>query len=232
MPPAKKQKAVADANGEQPTYQPKNILITGGAGFIASHVVIQIVQKFPQYKVVCLDKLDYCSSLANLNEIKDAPNFKFVKGNILSSDLVKYVLETEEIDTIIHAAAQTHVDNSFGNSFTFTENNVMGTHVLAETAKICGIKRFIHVSTDEVYGSSYDEVRGGERARPLSATRAQAARSQAARVHAPPVPPVRPSFSLPIAQPLRALGDLFSGEEALQERAPVLGGLELCRCDH
>jgi len=66
------------------------------------------------------------------------------------------VLETEQIDTIIHAAAQTHVDNSFGNSFAFTENNVMGTHVLVETAKTCGIKRFIHVSTDEVYGSSYE----------------------------------------------------------------------------
>ena len=67
------------------------------------------------------------------------------------------MLEQENIDTIIHAAAQTHVDNSFGNSFAFTENNVMGTHVLIETAKTHGIKRFIHVSTDEVYGSSYDE---------------------------------------------------------------------------
>ena len=81
---------------------------------------------------MCFDKLDYCSSLRNLNEIKEAPNFKFVKGNLLSADLVKYVLETEQIDTIIHAAAQTHVDNSFGNSFAFTENNVMASHVLVE----------------------------------------------------------------------------------------------------
>merc|ERR1719247_3462945 len=103
--------------------------------------------------------MDYCSSLQNLNEVKDLPNFKFVKGNILSADLVKYVLETEQIDTIIHAAAQTHVDNSFGNSFTFTQNNVMGTHVLVETAKTHGIKRFIHVSTDEVYGSVDDDAR-------------------------------------------------------------------------
>ena len=138
-------------------YTPKNILITGGAGFIASHVVIQMVQKFPQYKIVNFDKMDYCSSLNNLNEVKDCPNYKFIKGNILSADLIRYVLETEEIDTIIHAAAQTHVDNSFGNSFAFTSNNVMGTHVLIETAKTHGIKRFIHVSTDEVYGSSYDE---------------------------------------------------------------------------
>jgi UDP-glucose 4,6-dehydratase len=135
------------------SYTPKNIMVTGGAGFIASHVVIQLVKQFPEYKVVCFDKLDYCSSLKNLNEVKDCPNFKFIKGNLLSADLIKYVLETECIDTIIHAAAQTHVDNSFGNSFAFTENNVMGSHVLVEAAKVHGIKRFIHVSTDEVYGS-------------------------------------------------------------------------------
>lgn len=90
--------------------------------------------------------------MANLDEIKDYPNYKFVKGNICSSDLVTYVLAAEEIDTIMHFAAQTHVDNSFGNSFQFTQNNIMGTHVLLESAKLAGIKRFIHVSTDEVYG--------------------------------------------------------------------------------
>lgn len=93
-----------------------------------------------------------CSCLANLDEIKDYPNYKFVKGNICSSDLVNFVLETEKIDTIMHFAAQTHVDNSFGNSFQFTQNNIMGTHVLLESAKLAGIKRFVHVSTDEVYG--------------------------------------------------------------------------------
>jgi len=138
-------------------YTPTNILVTGGAGFIASHVVIGLVEKYPQYKVVCLDKMDYCSSLHNLDQVKDKPNFKMVKGNLLSADLMNYVLETEQIDTIIHAAAQTHVDNSFGNSFAFTENNVLGTHVLVEAAKKAGIRRFIHVSTDEVYGSSYSE---------------------------------------------------------------------------
>ena len=101
--------------------------------------------------------MDYCSSMRNLDAVLHRPNFKFVKGNLLSADLMSYVLETEKIDTIIHAAAQTHVDNSFGNSFAFTENNVLGTHVLVEAAKTAGIKRFIHVSTDEVYGSSYDE---------------------------------------------------------------------------
>eukprot|EP00320_Phaeocystis_rex_P019351 CAMPEP_0119060680 /NCGR_PEP_ID=MMETSP1178-20130426/4612_1 /TAXON_ID=33656 /ORGANISM="unid sp, Strain CCMP2000" /LENGTH=370 /DNA_ID=CAMNT_0007041809 /DNA_START=73 /DNA_END=1185 /DNA_ORIENTATION=- len=146
-----------EANESTAEFTPKNIMITGGAGFIASHIVIRLVKKYPQYKIVNFDKLDYCSSLKNLDEIAHYRNYKFVKGNLLSADLIKYVLETEEIDTIIHAAAQTHVDNSFGNSFAFTENNVMGSHVLIEAAKSwSGLKRFIHVSTDEVYGSSYD----------------------------------------------------------------------------
>ncbi|EOD31592.1 hypothetical protein EMIHUDRAFT_231785 [Emiliania huxleyi CCMP1516] len=85
--------------------------------------------------------MDYCSSLHNLDQVKDKPNFRMVKGNLLSADLMNY----------------THVDNSFGNSFAFTENNVLGTHVLVEAAKKAGIRRFIHVSTDEVYGSSYSE---------------------------------------------------------------------------
>jgi len=133
-------------------YKPKNILITGGAGFIASHVVILMVKRYPQFNIVNFDRLDYCSCLENLDELKDYTNYKFVKGNICSSDLVNFVLSAEKIDTIMHFAAQTHVDNSFGNSFQFTQNNIMGTHVLLESAKIAGIKRFIHVSTDEVYG--------------------------------------------------------------------------------
>jgi UDP-glucose 4,6-dehydratase len=93
-----------------------------------------------------------CSCIENLDDIKHYPNYKFVKGNICSSELVNYVFAEEKIDTVMHFAAQTHVDNSFGNSFQFTQNNIMGTHVLLESAKLAGIKRFIHVSTDEVYG--------------------------------------------------------------------------------
>lgn len=134
-------------------YKPKNIMVTGGAGFIASHFVILIVEKYPGCRVVNFDKLDYCSCLANLDGVANKENYKFVKGDICSSDLVNYVLKSEEIDTIVHFAAQTHVDNSFGNSFQFTQNNIMGTHVLLEAAKNSGqIKRFVHVSTDEVYG--------------------------------------------------------------------------------
>jgi len=134
-------------------YVPKNILLTGGAGFIGSHVVILLAKKYPQYKIVTFDKLDYCACRENLNCIDHLDNFKFVKGDICSPELVSYVLEEEKIDTVMHFAAQTHVDNSFGNSFNFTQANIYGTHVLLESAKNCAtIKRFIHVSTDEVYG--------------------------------------------------------------------------------
>jgi UDP-glucose 4,6-dehydratase len=118
--------------------------------------------------------------LQNLDVIKDLPNYKFVKGNICSSDLVNFVLQAEEIDTIMHFAAQTHVDNSFGNSFQFTQNNIMGTHVLLESAKAANLKRFIHVSTDEVYGEqrldqeAMNEEQVLEPTNPYAATKAGA----------------------------------------------------------
>ncbi|KAL0002211.1 hypothetical protein SO802_015992 [Lithocarpus litseifolius] len=164
------------------TYEPKNILITGAAGFIASHVCNRLIMNNPNYNIVVLDKLDYCSNLKNLLPSKSSPNFKFVKGDIGSADLVNYILLSESIDTIMHFAAQTHVDNSFGNSFEFTKNNIYGTHVLLEACKVTGqIKRFIHVSTDEVYGETdEDAVVGNHEAsqllptNPYSATKAGA----------------------------------------------------------
>ncbi|KAG6424444.1 hypothetical protein SASPL_114862 [Salvia splendens] len=163
-------------------FTPKNILITGAAGFIASHVANRLIRNYPEYKIVVLDKLDYCSNLKNLLPSKSSPNFKFVKGDIGSADLVNYLLITENIDTIMHFAAQTHVDNSFGNSFEFTKNNIYGTHVLLEACKVTGqIRRFIHVSTDEVYGETEeDAVVGNHEAsqllptNPYSATKAGA----------------------------------------------------------
>lgn len=116
-----------------------------------------LCQKYPNYNIVVYDNLDYCACLANLDELADKPNFKFVKGDIASPDLVSYVLREEKIDTIMHFAAQTHVDNSFGNSFAFTQTNIYGTHVLLESAKNSEyLKRFVHVSTDEVYGEGED----------------------------------------------------------------------------
>eukprot|EP00882_Tetradesmus_deserticola_P001046 GHRQ01001132.1.p1 GENE.GHRQ01001132.1~~GHRQ01001132.1.p1 ORF type:complete len:365 (+),score=185.19 GHRQ01001132.1:266-1360(+) len=143
------------ANGSAATFTPKNILITGGCGFIASHVVIRLVKNYPQYKVVVLDKMDYCASLKNLESVIDMPNCKFIKGDIQSMDLLSFVLLTEQIDTVMHFAAQTHVDNSFGNSLAFTMNNTYGTHVMLEAARMTNtIRRFINVSTDEVYGET------------------------------------------------------------------------------
>lgn len=163
-------------------YTPKNILITGAAGFIASHVCNRLIRNYPDYKIVVLDKLDYCSNLKNLLPSRSSSKFKFIKGDIASADLVNFILLTESIDTIMHFAAQTHVDNSFGNSFEFTKNNIYGTHVLLEACKVTGqIRRFIHVSTDEVYGETdEDAVVGNHEAsqllptNPYSATKAGA----------------------------------------------------------
>jgi UDP-glucose 4,6-dehydratase len=140
---------------DPPPYVPHVILITGGAGFIASHVAVRLCTRYPAYKVVVLDKLDVCASLRNLDAVADLPNFKFVKGDVQSMDLLSYVLKTERVDTVLHFAAQTHVDNSFGNSLAFTMNNTYGTHVLLEACRMAGtIRRFVNVSTDEVYGET------------------------------------------------------------------------------
>jgi dTDP-glucose 4,6-dehydratase len=136
-------------------YLPKSILVTGGAGFIASHVVSLIAERHPEYSIVVLDKLDYCASLRSLEKLIESRRIKFVKGDIRSYDLVAHVLEVNQVDTVLHFAAQTHVDNSFGNSLEFTLNNAYGTHVLLEACRAAGtIRRFVNVSTDEVYGET------------------------------------------------------------------------------
>ena len=139
-------------------YRPKKILITGGCGFIASHVVIHLVKNYPEYNVVNIDRLSYCSSLNNVKEIENEPNYKFYLMDITSVNEMNKIFEIEQFDTIMHFAAQTHVDNSFGNSFKFINDNITGTHVLLELAKKYNIKRFIHVSTDEVYGETETNV--------------------------------------------------------------------------
>mmetsp|Transcript_7829 Transcript_7829/g.22295 ORF Transcript_7829/g.22295 Transcript_7829/m.22295 type:complete len:379 (-) Transcript_7829:1829-2965(-) len=169
---------LGDGNGR---YKPKSILVTGGAGFIGSHVVLRLLKNH-DYKVVVLDKMDYCASLKNLKAVQHLPNFKFVKGDIQSADLLRLLLESEDIDTVMHFAAQTHVDNSFGNSLAFTMNNTYGTHVLLEACRSYGkIRRFINVSTDEVYGESslgcetgLDETSKMEPTNPYSAAKAGA----------------------------------------------------------
>ncbi|KAI8616468.1 hypothetical protein BC830DRAFT_1117983 [Chytriomyces sp. MP71] len=130
----------------------RNILLTGGAGFIGSHVVHLIATRFPSSSIYTMDRLDYCSSENNLASVANLPNHHFIKGDITSADFVSYIISHHDIDTIMHFAAQSHVDNSFGDSFEFTKNNVLGTHVLLEAARQHQVLRFIHVSTDEVYG--------------------------------------------------------------------------------
>ncbi|KXX74956.1 dTDP-D-glucose 4,6-dehydratase [Madurella mycetomatis] len=142
----------------EPLSDVKNIMITGGAGFIACWLVRHLTLTYPHaYNIVSFDKLDYCSSLNNTRILNDRRNFTFYQGDVTNPSEVVDCLERHNVDTIFHFAAQSHVDLSFGNSYAFTHTNVYGTHVLLESAKRVGVKRFIHVSTDEVYGEVKDD---------------------------------------------------------------------------
>ena len=135
-------------------YTPKNILVTGGCGFIASNFINQLVIKYPSYNFINIDCLYTCSTINNIT-VSDQQNYKFVKGNICSIDLVLYILNTYFIDTVVHFAAQSHVDNSFSDPLQYTKDNILGSHTLIEACRQYGkIKRFLFISTDEVYGES------------------------------------------------------------------------------
>lgn len=134
----------------------KNILVTGGCGFIGSNFLNYCVNKYPQYNFVNIDAMYYCASHDNIEEtVRNSNNYKFIEGKIQDISLIKYILKTENITHIIHFAAQSHVDNSFENSLQYTEDNVKGTHVLLECVRQVNKDIvFLHFSTDEVYGES------------------------------------------------------------------------------
>ncbi|MBQ6299050.1 MAG: dTDP-glucose 4,6-dehydratase [Bacteroidales bacterium] len=147
----------------------RTILITGGAGFIGNHVVRHFVNKYPEYRIINLDKLTYAGNLANLKDVEDKPNYRFVKMDICDFEGVLQLIQEEKVDGIIHLAAESHVDRSIKDPFTFAKTNVMGTLTLLEAARRYwqpmgfvmtsedgesdGPCRFYHISTDEVYGA-------------------------------------------------------------------------------
>src|SRR6185295_15963273 len=140
----------------------KKILITGGAGFIGSHVVRLFVTNYPQYSIVNLDALTYAGNLANLRDIEDKPNYLFVKGNIVDGSFIQQLFSEHRFDAVIHLAAESHVDRSISNPIDFVMTNVIGTVNLLNAARhqwqsSIGKEQtgnlFYHISTDEVYGS-------------------------------------------------------------------------------
>jgi len=140
----------------------KTLLITGGAGFIGSHVVRLFVEKYPEYKIVNLDKLTYAGNLANLKDVENKDNYEFVKGDIVDESFIQNLFKKYDFDGVVHLAAESHVDRSITNPTEFIYTNIIGTVNLLNSAR--GIwendiegKRFYHISTDEVYGSLGDE---------------------------------------------------------------------------
>ncbi|MEZ4687597.1 MAG: GDP-mannose 4,6-dehydratase, partial [Bacteroidia bacterium] len=138
----------------------RNIIVTGGAGFIGSHVVRLMVNKYPDYRIINVDALTYAGNLENLRDIENKPNYVFSKSDICDADAMEKLFEQYDVDGVIHLAAESHVDRSILNPMAFVQTNVIGTVTLLNVAKQQWLGRddvrFYHVSTDEVYGSLDD----------------------------------------------------------------------------
>lgn len=130
----------------------KNILVTGGAGFIGSAFVRRMVQKHPDFRIIVFDKMTYAGNMDNLLLVSKAGNFEFVQGDIADREAIRSAFESYGVDTVVNFAAETHVDRSILAPDAFIYSNVVGVHILLESAHQHGIERFLHVSTDEVYG--------------------------------------------------------------------------------
>jgi dTDP-glucose 4,6-dehydratase len=131
----------------------KTILVTGGAGFIGSNFIKYMLDKYDNYKIVNLDLLTYAGNLENLKDVKDNPNYEFIKGDIANRDLVNNLFEKYNFDYVINFAAESHVDRSIEDPGIFVRTNIMGTQVLLDAAKKYGVEKYLQVSTDEVYGA-------------------------------------------------------------------------------
>ncbi len=132
----------------------RTLLITGGAGFIGSNFIHYMLKKYPDYKIINLDKLTYAGNLENLTDIEDSPNYDFIKGDIADRKLVNDIFGANKIDAVVNFAAESHVDRSIEDPGVFIQTDVYGTFVLLEAAKSCSHDNvFLHISTDEVYGS-------------------------------------------------------------------------------
>ncbi len=129
----------------------RTILITGGAGFIGSNFIRYYLHHHPEDKVINVDKLTYCGNLENLKDLEHHPHYQFVQADICEEHAITSIME--KVDAVIHFAAESHVDNSIKEPFVFSKTNVIGTHVLLEAARKSKVQRFLHISTDEVYGS-------------------------------------------------------------------------------
>jgi len=129
-----------------------NILVTGGAGFIGSNFIFYMLDKYPDYRIVCLDALTYAGNLKTLEPVMNNDNFRFVKGDIRDRDLIFNLFAEEDFDMVVNFAAESHVDRSIEDPGVFLETNIMGTQILMDACREYGIKRFHQVSTDEVYG--------------------------------------------------------------------------------